>query len=48
MPEARIKDKLPIEIAVRRTNVITHLYANPGPTLIGRAFKIEHQCRRGL
>ena len=48
MPEARIKDKLPIEIVVRRTNVITNLYANPGPTLIGRAFKIEHQCRRGL
>jgi len=39
MSEARIKDKLPIEIVVRRTNVITHLCANPGPTLIGRASK---------
>jgi hypothetical protein len=39
MPEARIKDKLPIEIVVLRTNVITNLYANPGPTLIGRASK---------
>jgi len=39
MPEARIKDKLPIEIVVRRTNVITNLYANPGPTLFGRASK---------
>ena len=31
MPEVRIKDKLPIEIVVRWTNVITNLYATPDP-----------------
>src|ERR1700722_5813616 len=31
MPEARIKSKLPIEIVVGRTNVITCLYATPDP-----------------